>query len=240
MAEVNALQAGHVTPNALTGIINEAFRSNAELLRRGRGSDGGATQDQQEGSQLQQSQAQIFTWDDGTVSPLPGDWKFPTEVRFRQGALQCLPLKFSSLFLPALNFSKEADISRIWVCWFVGFNGSPPLRMLQPAQVPGTGRNTLSKLKWLMGLVEAEVKRVEGAWVENPTSLQAATMFAKVEAKFFLPRPRGPTLSWTTFVNHWRNKLKDEGEEEDDGGVEERKSSGTEPPAAGAKRPRLS
>ena len=56
-----------------------------------------------------------------------------------------------------------------------------------------------------MAFVEEVVKLEQGAWVEQPTVLQAAAMWEKVEAKF---ERRGGgregQLAWTTLVNYWR------------------------------------
>jgi hypothetical protein len=66
-------------------------------------------------------------------------------------------------------------------------------------------RRVYPQLRWLMAFVEEVVKLEQGAWVEQPTVLQAAAMWEKVEAKF---ERRGGgregQLAWTTLVNYWR------------------------------------
>jgi len=85
-----------------------------------------------------------------------------------------------------------------------GYNGSPPLRALQPPQLPAKARKVYSSLRWLMALVEDVVKLEEGVWVEEPTVLEAAAMWEKVEAQFERGGVREGQLAWTTLVNYWR------------------------------------
>jgi hypothetical protein len=77
-----------------------------------------------------------------------------------------------------------------------------------------------------MGQVEKEVKAVENAWVEQPTALQAAEMWGKVEAKFESGGGRDGQLSWTTVYNRRREHAKRAaaGFEEEKGGETEAQS----------------
>ena len=83
-----------------------------------------------------------------------------------------------------------------------------------------------------MALVEDVVKLEPGAWVEEPTVLQAAAMWESVEAKFERGGGREGHLAWTTVVNYWRPRRSELVPVS--GGVEETKEA--EPQPRGARK----
>jgi hypothetical protein len=144
--ELNALQAGHLTASSVQGIIDAALERHTHHF--GSSGGGGGSSDGAGGGGTQpevQASQQGYKWDDGTMSPLPQDWKLPTSVSlsFLSTATACLCLDFLFLSLrSSLHLSPlyQPPVATIWECWFIGFEGSPALRMLQPPQVPKKGK----------------------------------------------------------------------------------------------------
>ncbi len=91
--------------------------------------------------------------------------------------------------------------------------GYPRLRDVTPHDLPRNQRKGLSNMRFAMSVVEKLIKEeAENAWIENPTFVEANTMFDRVADQLVAkktPRQRVRRLGeleWTTAVNLMRER----------------------------------
>ncbi|CAN0197377.1 unnamed protein product, partial [Phaeothamnion confervicola] len=182
--EHNAASAGHVTPAALKEALSECF--DAAFSRSGLNAlvqNGGGP-----GA------------DAAPVATASAGQRGLTCFTWEDGTAHPVPSDW--------KLSTTVNLETMWDHWFLA---SPPLRLLQQANVPKSQRKRLHDLRWIMGQIERKVKTIEGAWKASPTSLaETREMFGMVIEEFPLRalvggrKRRKEQLSWTTFVKEWR------------------------------------
>jgi hypothetical protein len=109
---------------------------------------------------------------------------------------------------PDYLFPKGPTINawRVWMCSSVGM---PPLRTLKSRNFPSKGlKRKFGNLKFLMEVMEEEIKRVPSNWIETHTLSESLSLYRLASGVLVLDehssggrRRRPGQTEWTTMVN---------------------------------------
>ncbi|CAN0032252.1 unnamed protein product, partial [Phaeothamnion confervicola] len=185
--ESNAMAAGHVTPASLKDALSDCLT--AAFSRTG---------------------LNALVQNGGGGAGNAPEFAAPAAQRYRD--VYTWADGSAHLVAEDWTLATTVPLLTMWEQWFLA---DPPLRLLIAHIVPKAQKKNVQNLRWIMGLLETEVKAKEGGVLAaEPTLAQLRGMYAAVLDKFPLPPLAGGRerrvgqMSWTTFVKEWRAVLK--------------------------------